>query len=638
MTSSLRDLPAWAISLLLNLSIFGIAHFVVQEIHESTAEYEMAAEIASDPEPLVLEDVLLTSNPSNQIGTGGTAQSGVAGSSSSLAAVTSNAGSSVGPTSEMVEHALTETIVPALRPVNISGPAAIALDAMPAYVGVGEGLLPDTLNSDGVEGALDRIALEIKQSLKERQTLVIFMLDASLSMQPKREAIAERIDSIYSQLDLLGGTEGLHSAVASFGAESRLLTELPVQDPKLISEAVRAIENDESGQENVFATLGRIVEQYKLFGRHDGRWNRLVFIITDERGDDGDALLEPVIDECVRLNFRCFVAGSAAIFGQRYGYVQYTYPEDGFVDYLPCDQGPETAYPQVLQVPFFGSGDDFRLQRMSAGYGPYALTRLCAETGGSYLITDDTQGFVFDRHTMRLYGPDYRPSQQQEQEIMSHPAKAALVQACAMTYSEAIPMPLTVFLHLNDNDLRRQLTDAQMPAARLDYQLNSILQILKQGEPTRESLDAEPRWAAAYDLAMGRAIAMRVRLYGYNLMLAQMKQVPLTFENPAQENQWILVAGEEIDTGPQMRQAAEDARMYLARVIDEHPDTPFARIAERELSTDMGWRWQPSYFPIPGLENAENLTEEEVMLLLAEEIERQQMQRETQAARNPPRL
>jgi hypothetical protein len=207
-----------------------------------------------------------------------------------------------------------------------------------------------------------------------------------------------------------------------------------------------------------------------------------------------------------------------------------------------------------------------------------------------------------------------------------------------MTYNEPIPMPQTVFLHLNDNDLRRQLTDAQMPVARLDYQVNAILQILKQGESARESLEAEPRWAAAYDLAMGRAMAMRVRLYGYNLMLAQMKQAPLAFENPAEQNQWMLVAGEEIDTGPQMRQAAEDARTYLKRVIDEHPDTPFARIAERELSTDMGWRWQPSYFPIPGLENAENLTEEEVMLLLAEEIERQQMQRATQAARNPPQL
>jgi hypothetical protein len=207
-----------------------------------------------------------------------------------------------------------------------------------------------------------------------------------------------------------------------------------------------------------------------------------------------------------------------------------------------------------------------------------------------------------------------------------------------MTYSEPIPMPQTVFLHLNDNDLRRQLTDAQMPAARLEYQVNAIYQVLKQGESARDSLANEPRWAAAFDLAMGRAIAMRVRLLGYNHMLAQMKQAPLTFENPDQQNQWILTPGPEIETGPQIRQAAEDARTYLKRVIDEHPDTPFARLAERELSTDMGWVWQPSYFPIPGLENREDLTEEEVMLLLADELERREQERQTREARTPPRL
>ncbi len=624
MTASLRDLPAWCISLIINLGALGLLQLVVYQNSVERVDYEITSVLEEEQE--LMQEMVLSQTITDQVGTGHNSNNLVAGQ---VAATV------VGPVTQRIQQTIPD-VVPNLNTLTAEVPQ-MAMDSIADHLEV-SGILHDTTDTGGVEGALDRIALEINQSLKERQTLVIFVLDASLSMESKREAIAERIDTIYGQLDNLGGTAGLHTVVASFGETSNLHTQTPVQDPKLISEAVRAVQNDESGKENVFGTLAQVIEQFKMFGRHDGRWNRLVFIITDERGDDADFLLEQAIDECLRFNFRCFVAGHAAIFGQQHGFVQYTYPEDGFVDYLPCDQGPETAFPQALQLPVFGSGEDFRLQRMSAGYGPYALTRLCSETGGAYLITDDTQGFVFDRHILRQYGPDYRPSREQQEEIMAHPAKAALVNACAMTYSEPIPMPQTVFLHLNDNDLRRQLTDAQMPVARLDYQVNAILQMLKQGEASRESLENEPRWAAAYDLAMGRAMAMRVRLYGYNLMLAQMKQAPLSFENPAQENQWLLVAGEEIDTGPQMRQAAEDARTYLARVIDEHPDTPFARIAERELSTDMGWRWQPSYFPIPGLENAENLTEEEVMLLLAEEIERQQMQRETMAARNPPRL
>lgn len=645
MNSSFRELPAWGISLILNLSVLGVSHFIVQEITEQSAQYELTTVVEETIDPEYLQDLVFDPTVTDQVGvaggTGGGGSTGSIGGTGDLRAPNQLGGISGGVPSSLTETALGESTsgVSNIYSIgNMDVPFSLPSSAYTDYSDPSN-VLAETSETGDVEGALDRIAHEISQSLKERQTLVIFLLDSSLSMEPKRIAIADRIDAIYGQLEHLGGTQGLHTAVASFGEQSNLLTERPVQDPKEISQAVRAIVNDESGRENVFETLGRVVEEFKMFGRHDGRWNRLVFIITDERGDDADLLLEPTIEECLQFNFRCFVAGSAATFGQQYGYVQYTYPEDGFVEYLPVDQGPETAYPQVLQMPFFGSGEDFRLQRMSAGYGPYALTRLCAETGGAYLITDDTQGFVFERDVMRTYGPDYRPSREQEQEIMSNPAKAALVQACAMTYSEGIPIPQTVFLHLNDNDLRRQLTDAQMPAARMDYQVNAILQILKQGESARDSLEGEDRWAAAFDLAMGRAMAMRVRLYGYNLMLAQMKSTPLAFEDPANQNQWILVAGQEIDTGPQMRQAAEDARMYLRRVIDEHPDTPFARLAERELSTDMGWTWQPGYFPIPGLENREDLTEEEVQLLLAEELERQEeIRRQQQVVRTPPRL
>jgi hypothetical protein len=41
--------------------------------------------------------------------------------------------------------------------------------------------------------------------------------------------------------------------------------------------------------------------------------------------------------------------------------------------------------------------------------------------------------------------------------------------------------------------------------------------------------------------------------------------------------------------------------MYLKRVIDEHPDTPWEKLATRELATPMGWEWKeaknPGLFP-----------------------------------------
>src|SRR5690606_5304034 len=107
------------------------------------------------------------------------------------------------------------------------------------------------------------------------------------------------------------------------------------------------------------------------------------------------------------------------------GYVEYKH-EDGFVELVAVDQGPETAFPDGVQLPFIGSQSDWRLNQMSSSYGPYALSRLCAETGGLYLITEESRGYAFDRSIMRRYTPDYRPIRVQEAEISRNAAKTAL--------------------------------------------------------------------------------------------------------------------------------------------------------------------------------------------------------------------
>ncbi len=47
--------------------------------------------------------------------------------------------------------------------------------------------------------------------------------------------------------------------------------------------------------------------------------------------------------------------------------------------------------------------------------------------------------------------------------------------------------------------------------------------VLEQGEKHRDKLDSD-RWRASFDLAMGRVLAMRVRAFGYNSVLAEMRR------------------------------------------------------------------------------------------------------------------
>ena len=87
---------------------------------------------------------------------------------------------------------------------------------------------------------------------------------------------------------------------------------------------------------------------------------------------------------------------------------------------------------------------------------------------------------------------------------------------------------------------------------------------------------------------------MRVRSLGYHSRLAEMKSEPKSFQKE-KSNLWRLKPGDELDLGPDNAKLAERAKVYLKRVIQDHPATPWAMLAERELSQPFGWQWVEGY-------------------------------------------
>lgn len=479
----------------------------------------------------------------------------------------------------------------------------------------------------GVEGAIDRLTYEIADSLRDNKTLVVWLFDASLSLKERREAIANRFENVYAQLGQLDVTteRALKTAVASYGNSTHLITPDPVDDVKDIVKAVHDIKPDETGKENVFQAVYTVTNKWKSYRTAMHR-NMMIVIVTDERGDDYGKTgenMEQVIREVRRLGIRVYCVGNAAPFGREKGYVNWRYP-DGATEKLPVDSGPETVAPERLRLGFWGTnGGD--LENMSAGMGPWALTRLCAETNGLYLVSEESvDGPKFDPQIMREYAPDYRPIKFYEQQLASNKAKRALVNTAVNTHQTNTISPQLRFSAPNDNVLRQEITEAQKPAAVYDYRLNQMQMMLEEGENDREKLTT-PRWRASYDLAMGRVLALRTRAYGYNIVLAEMKSTPKTFQNK-DSNAWRLVPSKEITGGPQVRKIAKKAEEYLTRVIDEHQGTPWAMLAERELGTPMGWEWQ-EYRDASASGMNGNGNNNPNLLQLAEEEKKKQMQK-----------
>lgn len=457
----------------------------------------------------------------------------------------------------------------------------------------------------GVEGAIDRLAWEIANSLREKKTTVVWLFDVSPSLSKQREAIADRVEVIYKQLNTLNANadKALKTGIAAFGDKHRIVTNDLLDDTDEVVKAVRGLKSEDSGTENVFSAVNAVANKWQNQATTMRR-NVMIIVVTDEAGSDPQSL-EQAIVQCKRYGMKVYCVGQMAPFGRQEVEVPFTL-ESGETILGVMQRGPESYLQERVELPFWGvpSGD---LQNIASGFGPYALTRLCAETNGLFFITDPGIGKV-DLSVMRGYAPDYRPIRLLEQDVASNGAKRALIDVANSLKGGTIQirLPRQEFPAENDNILKDAIAEAQKPLAELDYRLDQIVRRLEEGEKDRAKI-REPRWQAGYDLALGRALALRVRSFGYNTMLAEMRTSPKSFEKKG-SNQWRLVPSKEISSGAQVKKLSNKATEYLKRVIDQHAGTPWGEMAERELSQPLGWAWRENTYVAPagGMGNGKN--------------------------------
>ncbi|HEX6985905.1 MAG TPA: VWA domain-containing protein [Planctomycetaceae bacterium] len=600
--AKLGDAPAWVVSAAVHLFVL----FVFAGIVRTTFEPPVPEIVSAIDEPQLDQFKFETATTLDEVGN----DSDVNVVSPSKAAATETGREP----QEQFERRLDEEFVLATAPVRDRMPEPNRLDLTSAFDVTGT-----TEHTGGVEGAIDLLTNEIAASLRENETTVVWLFDGSLSLRDRRNKIADRFENIYAQLDKLGvlGEKRLLTVAAVYADKWTLLTDEATEEVGPVAEKIRAIPDPDTHLENVVTAVDGVTGRF-LAHRTRQRRNMMVVVVTDERGDDFGEL-ESVIGRLKRYGIKVYCVGNAAPLGQVHEYVPWTY-EDGFVEMLPVDRGPEAAFPELLALPFWGRGGP---PVLSSGFGPYGLTRLTAETGGLYLLAEETAK-SFDAAVMRNYAPDYRPVAVVEAQLRKNLAKQAVVRAATLSQQSdrqsAIPMPRLVFPAENDTVLRQAITEAQKPMAVVDHPLQELAMILEQGARDREKLDT-PRWRAVYDLAVGRVAALRARAFGYNTVLAEMKVSPRPFENK-NSNQWALRPSDEITGGPAVKKLAETAREHLSRVVDEHPGTPWAELAAIELSTPMGWTWveQNDLVVRFGPQAADP---EVARLLLAEEEERQ---------------
>ncbi len=580
-----KGMSVWGVSIAVHaviLGLLGLFHFEVGKMVSTVIDSTFDTETTE-------ENFKFDATVTDQIGSGGE----LSGGSSSLAMTQTAAASAVRSPTEDADRSIGETLqirAPSGSENVVGRPQQNELLAPVQTTG-------GTVQAGGVEGAIDRISYELMNQLREKKTLVVWLFDVSPSLSKRRAMIAERVENIYNQLNQLNVTsdKALKTAIATFGEKHNFVTPEPLDDIDEVVKTVRGIKSEESGKENVFSAVQAVASKWQSFRTKEKRAMTIV-IVTDEAGSDAQTQLEAAIVATKRYGMKVFVIGEGAPLGRRQVESQFTL-DSGETVIGVMDRGPESFFQERLRLAFWGvyGGD---LDNIPSGFGPYGLTRLCAETNGLYLVSEVDNRFAIDPIVMRSYPPDYRPIPLLEKDIKSNFAKLAIKEVCEEFEITNIPVPTDRFPAENDTVLKQNIAEAQRPLAELDYRLDGILRKLEAGEKDRAKLQ-EPRWRAIYDLTMGRVLAMRVRSFGYNMMLADMRSSTKTFEKK-ESNLWMVRPSKDITSGPIAKKMANKAQEYLKRVIDEHAGTPWAVLAEREYNTPMGWEWKEgTYNPRP---------------------------------------
>lgn len=477
----------------------------------------------------------------------------------------------------------------------------------------------------GAKGAVDRLTFEILQSLEERPTLVVWLFDQSGSLHRQRQEIRDRFERIYTELGIAKDSEieafsknkseqPLLTSVIGFGSSVTLYTEEPTEDLEEIQAIVDNIQVDSTGEEKVFSAISSAADKYKGFRRmrsgREPQRNVLFVVVTDEKGDDGN-MLEKSLSSCRKLAIPVYVIGVPAPFGRAHSLVKYVDPDpkyDQSPQWAQVDQGPETFLPERVQVGFTANFEAEPV--IDSGFGPYALTRLCYETGGIYFTVHPNRNvnrkvnrreidpyasdlkYFFDPVAMSRYRPDYLSQQDYVNMVKASPLRQALVSAAQMKPATGLARPKTKFVKMSEPQLVGDLTAAQQDAAKLEPTLVRMAQTLNPGMKARDE-EQSLRWKAGFDLAMGRVLAQKVRTETYNAMLAKAKR-GMSFED-GKNNTWELTPSEEISVGSKWKNEAETATELLQAVASEHEGTPWALLAQQELSVPIGWKWEESF-------------------------------------------
>lgn len=538
---------------------------------------------------------------------------------------------------------MSKPVMPTVNSLKGPPPSALALNydieqmmqrvpvsMLPIYDNVGSVRLSET---ETVGDVTEDIAEELKQIAEDGDAIVVWVLDRSLSMFQDRSQLAGGILPFLQEIEQDKTTRMLH-IVQSFSIKSQWLTP-PTRSAKRIAAAIRNIQPDESGVENTFQAIEDAAYRIQSNPKW-GKSQKLIILWTDESGDD-HAQLEVSARICRQLGVRVDVIGPSAVLGSQVGYTAYRHPGNGVVYNVQVTRGPDSLFAPKLALGRKESKGYTRenpatLARLRSGLGPYALTRLTAQTGGRYIIYDrasDRSPYSFKRMSGD-YCPEYQSPAEIQASLMKQPLRRIVLAATAATYRRSTSLELQLQFGgryptfqswqpgLQFQTLLKPRVEQAIRSVESDLAvIEEALAVYERAKVTEEFVPVEEptvngqakkpadvgsawktislslleqaynqeqsrRWRAWCDLNFATLLYQSVRLNEYREIMLRLLRGPIRLNTDT--NAIRIVESPLLLGGDVAKQRADDARKLLQRCIDQNKDTPWQFMAEQLLA------------------------------------------------------
>ena len=470
----------------------------------------------------------------------------------------------------------------------------------------------------GEDVSIKKIVTAINASLDLGPTLVIWVVDRTPSSQKIVIEGVQAAKAWYDSTDIkqlsAGSEQKLLTTIVAYDETAEFLLDPPAADGQKVKEAFDKIQPSTAGREKTFTALKQTLEKYLTY-RTTERREVVLVVLTDEAGDDAN-LVDELIETTRRAALPVYVVGSPAPWGQANpGSPDPKKPDLSKADDSSPVHGPESLASERVDIEMirisygYNPGNPTDLTQIDSGFGPFALERLCRVSGGQFFVVRPDRGSQYRygattysywpsgnevRFTLEntsKYAPDYVSQADYQRLLSENAARQALHNAAQLpklVIDETPQMNFPRDARTTEAKMKQNLDRAQQYAAKWAPKIDPFYNALISGEAGRDKLTS-PRWQAEYDLAMGRVMACKVRIDGYNSMIAALKRGK-TFVN-AGSTEWHLESADVFETESTLKKMGERAKMYLQRVQTEHPGTPWAKIAEEELKSPLGWKW-----------------------------------------------